>query len=88
MPPIKNKTFKISMSRAPIENDTLVMFARNANYGYKIYTFSYTTDGWYPTSTDGMSLDSTPYNEGVLTVVITVMGTITPLYMAFLPSPI
>lgn len=87
MPPIKNKTFKISMSRAPIENDTLVIFARNVNYDYIRYMFSYTTDGWYPTSTDGMSLFSTSYNEGVLTVVITSISVV-PLYVAFLPSPI
>lgn len=87
MPPIKNKTFKISMSRVPIENDTLVIFARNSNYDYVRYVFSYTTDGWDPTSTDGLSLNSLSYNEGVLTVVITYLSII-PLYVAFLPSPI
>lgn len=87
MPPIRNKTFKISMSRAPIENDILVMFTRSSSNRYIIYTLSYTTDGWYPKTTDGLTLVSTPYNEGVLTVVINYVDII-PLYMAFLPSPI
>lgn len=87
MPPVKTKTFKMKVPRAPAENDYLVVFYEvSSEYSSALARYD-TSSGGFTLSADMIHSVSTSYSGNELIFIVSYLQSI-PLYAAFLPSPI